>query len=1618
MNISAISGAVPASQSSVPDSPVKNDSLLVRTIRIVRCVDDAGAIAVCMASQLPARVSQCVHPVIRAVSDGLAGVVSHSLPSLPPLAGQLTDTLTGWAGAAPQAPLSAVIDIAEATRLLQTPDAQNLLKKLLLPEEAPGDVFCHRLPELAERFSKTAGAIIRACLRPLPQHLKMDDKVLAALTDIIRPALKTVPFSDDVTALVCEAFLAGQVPGTTHLSDLPSVLLANQVSVQLSHQALTLGADILSPLLPSLPLEQPSPSPTAPAAGSGAENTASTGAAAPPESRFIRPADMAVGMPNPDFRIPAYDTLRGYRSGALKPGQDMVLVPAGTSMSFGREMAADEAVVCHLSRQNNTTSAGEFPGGATVTTLAGPGGAVLMVTEKRVTAGSEPLLFAGLLHGNHIPVRENVLQAGDGIVKTPAALPDRRDTPASLSHPGAGNAPESSENNVAAGACPGHVLSALSGTDGSILPTLSAMAGRVDSMVSHIMAPGLRFGALADNPAGEIAPDKQQKNEAFREAWLARNPGWGGTPVMARPPALQPAPAPEPWTLHQEANGTLTFNQHAAVNLDDYALPAGAPVNGTQSTPLRPEQEAACFTIQTPGQNSTPPWPGSRVYRVSRQPFAVSAVLPMALTGPGLEPVALVLDSDSRITVDSQAPQLQSFLSSLYAARGPVRGSVTQGGDGLIRSGINTWCLIDGQPFPVHTEPDGKHVIPAPDLQALSQDAQDDGASLRRLEALALEPVEVERKDGAWQMKPSAENGRSLLTFLAQAGLYGVTAEHGSHTGHGFRHAGMTFPYEREVRAAVGHITLPAVTDPEGALPPVPLDWHPVAGVGDNAGFYKAYSSAPNVNAIRPGITLDTMPVRERAGFVLMSPNLSSAEKNNVLKSKNRRHVPPKVQTIQERTLLAENDITIRHVEDTQSIKANYTLLDITRVFKGAFTRPVESFSEASMKLYEYIDNNDIDPKTKEALRSLAEQFGQVESSVSSLHPIGSVRSSLGHILTVIEDHLEGKPVDRNELSAALTDLLNFRFTNGSIKSVNSPPKNGKGNWKLANMLNIDIITNDIKRRLVEDKNITPYVYDNGKIIWHDRTGGSYLYVGQVDGVDKYAEVIVEGNHVTVKESEIVNGSQQKTYTFNENSGWQRNKYIFKSLDKLSNAMEIERSDNLFPVIGCPGIYHQFGENKFFLRVGQKNGINQYISVIQNGDSFLSEPVLWTDKASFNKGGLSQSEFTYNRHERHWHRIENVSPVFNSLPWGIKKILNVDDIRPVRDYPEVYRTNNGDTYLRVGNLDGNDIYVSGLILADGSFKLEIPSSYVMPEGASSLSYLFDETKYRWQLDERLKGGGAYVSKAPKLDKSEPLSFFEKWGFRIKFHISITADGLNNIRENNLAHGQAIMQATRDMKISLIKVSRLLGKLNFNAIKIIADYFGVSPERLSLDTINALKDIILSLDGARLWLEGDDMSVASVQTSGDEVAFYYPKFNKIFFSDAFFALTSKYKLSALLHESVHARVRENGQLSPDYFYLENLSFSLKEGTTTTFTEQEVLNRQRSTQRQIAKGRLELATTNDDLKRNFITEMGTDDYPSAEFKFKNDAQARIKMLLKNPDTLAALIMELYEIKVLSH
>jgi len=357
------------------------------------------------------------------------------------------------------------------------------------------------------------------------------------------------------------------------------------------------------------------------------------------------------------------------------------------------------------------------------------------------------------------------------------------------------------------------------------------------------MAPGLWHGALG-NPAGNVTSDKQRVWEEIRNTRLAQSPGRAST----IPP---PATAPAPWTLQQQANGTLTFSHHAAVHLEDYAL--SSEMKSVLNTPLSGNQTEGRYNIRVPGSA------GSRVYQVSLQPFAVSRELPMAMTdAAGASPLEITTGQSGNITVATNTPLLHAFLGHHYQLRGPFSGYTTTGGDGLIRN--NAGDILAETAFgtcAVRPAPEGKYTAQLPA-----------GSPLRA----GLPPLMFERQGGKWLMRPAEAHGQAFLDSLAKTGRYGISGNTtGVSTSGAFRRGGYVFPYSRHV-LLTWSVGLPAVTDPAGHLPPVPLTWRNQAAAlpGENGlpGQYYVHSSAPDP-ALRPSLTL-----RQEVGVMLMAATL------------------------------------------------------------------------------------------------------------------------------------------------------------------------------------------------------------------------------------------------------------------------------------------------------------------------------------------------------------------------------------------------------------------------------------------------------------------------------------------------------------------------------------------------------------------------------------------------------------------------------------------------------------------------------------------------------------------------------------------------------------------------
>ncbi|ORJ18780.1 hypothetical protein BS639_23425, partial [Rouxiella silvae] len=125
--------------------------------------------------------------------------------------------------------------------------------------------------------------------------------------------------------------------------------------------------------------------------------------------------------------------------------------------------------------------------------------------------------------------------------------------------------------------------------------------------------------------------------------------------------------------------------------------------------------------------------------------------------------------------------------------------------------------------------------------------------------------------------------------------------------------------------------------------------------------------------------------------------------------------------------------------------------------------------------------------------------------------------------------------------------------------------------------------------------------------------------------------------------------------------------------------------------------------------------------------------------------------------------------------------------------------------------------------------------------------------------------------------------------------------------------------------------------------------------------------------------------------------------KINLTKHFFSPDHLYRLRVLMHEFVHAGVKEAGKPTPDYFYLREST--LKENG---------INLNRDEMLFISQGKLnmEYFMSKDFhlLRENFAKKMGEKYWFSAAVKFINNHELRKELLLKNPDTQTMMIMEL--------
>lgn len=251
-----------------------------------------------------------------------------------------------------------------------------------------------------------------------------------------------------------------------------------------------------------------------------------------------------------------------------------------------------------------------------------------------------------------------------------------------------------------------------------------------------------------------------------------------------------------------------------------------------------------------------------------------------------------------------------------------------------------------------------------------------------------------------------------------------------------------------------------------------------------------------------------------------------------------------------------------------------------------------------------------------------------------------------------------------------------------------------------------------------------------------------------------------------------------------------------------------------------------------------------------------------------------------------------------------------------------------------------------------------------------------------------------------------------WIHRLLDNTVVHERGLAAIKANNPSNGAAIEQAMLQMKDALIKASEALGTLKGR--KIAAAYLGYDDaSQLTESDIAEIRRNINAMQKTADWLINTDMSVKTVtiynKNRGNVGAYYNPQKNIIAFPDLFFTKDPESQLHTLLHETVHASLKVNGEVVPDYYYLRSSPVPAPEG----IYQHPILDK-RNEQLRISRGNTSLFYfTGQDghmLENNFVKGMEADSMVHAGIKFIENAEARRAILMKNPDTQALLIMDL--------
>mgnify|MGYP003365085498 CR=1 FL=1 len=303
--------------------------------------------------------------------------------------------------------------------------------------------------------------------------------------------------------------------------------------------------------------------------------------------------------------------------------------------------------------------------------------------------------------------------------------------------------------------------------------------------------------------------------------------------------------------ITRQADGSLRVDYESQIVLPAYALKKGVtndPV--VQDRALSQDQQAGIFSVSHPHTAATgnPPDATAARFQVCWHDFSVQETWHKALTQQGYPPMKVVFDGKTRRWQVEPNVLLNTMAESFYRYQGGPVTDAELPDNTLLKRGQNIWVRINGRVFPIAEQK--KDVVIMHPITRNSMGTPSGGqlppAIRQESEYFIKTPVGKDMTDwpplkivkhtasGKWipMLDPSLVN--TLLAVLGKARLYGIepgpqTRQPGLSSGEGLLQSGQNYlRVTNDVSVKIGSTRLPAAIDPEGKLPPLPLQWNSV----------------------------------------------------------------------------------------------------------------------------------------------------------------------------------------------------------------------------------------------------------------------------------------------------------------------------------------------------------------------------------------------------------------------------------------------------------------------------------------------------------------------------------------------------------------------------------------------------------------------------------------------------------------------------------------------------------------------------------------------------------------------------------------------------------------------